>query len=67
MHFIKQGKTALQTLGEKAAKGAGSIVSFSGGVLSEVASTLFDLILIFVLSVYMLLVRASHRRARAAR
>ena len=55
VHFIKQGKTALQTLGEKAAKAAGSIVSFSGGVLSEVASTLFDLILIFVLSVYMLL------------
>ncbi len=55
VHFIKQGKTALQTLGEKAAKGAGSIVSFSGGVLTEVASTLFDLILIFVLSVYMLL------------
>ena len=55
VHFIKQGKTALQTLGDKAAKGAGSIVSFSGGVLTEVASTLFDLILIFVLSVYMLL------------
>ena len=55
VHFIKQGKTALQTLGEKATKGAGSIVSFSGGVLTEVASTLFDLVLIFVLSVYMLL------------
>ena len=55
MHFIKQGKTALQTLGDKAAKGASSIISFSGGVLTEVASTLFDLILIFVLSVYMLL------------
>ncbi|HTY96788.1 MAG TPA: AI-2E family transporter [Solirubrobacteraceae bacterium] len=55
VEFIKQGKTALQTLGEKASKAAGSIVSFSGGVLSEVASTLFDLILIFVLSVYMLI------------
>ncbi len=55
VHFIKQGKTALQTLGDKAAKGASSIISFSGGVLTEVASTLFDLILIFVLSVYMLL------------
>ncbi|HTQ67322.1 MAG TPA: AI-2E family transporter [Solirubrobacteraceae bacterium] len=55
VHFIKQGKTALQTLGDKATKGAGSIVSFSGGVLSEVASALFDLVLIFVLSIYMLL------------
>ncbi len=55
VHFIKQGKTALQTLGEKVSKGAGSIVSFSGGVLSEVASALFDLVLIFVLSIYMLL------------
>jgi predicted PurR-regulated permease PerM len=55
VHFIKQGKTALQTFGEKVTKGAGSIISFSGGVLTEVASTLFDLILIFVLSVYMLL------------
>jgi predicted PurR-regulated permease PerM len=55
VHFIKQGKTALQTLGEKATKGAGSIISFSGGVLSEIVSALFDLVLIFVLSVYMLL------------
>ena len=55
VHFIKQGKTALQTLGEKVTKGAGSIVSFSGGVLTEVASALFDLVLIFVLSIYMLL------------
>ncbi len=54
-HFIKQGKTALQTLEDKASKGAGSIVSFSGGVLTEVAGGLFDLVLIFVLSVYMLL------------
>ena len=30
VHFIKQGKTALQTLGEKVTKGAGSIVTFSG-------------------------------------
>ena len=55
VHFIKQGKTALQTFGEKVTKGAGSIVTFSGGVLTEVASALFDLVLIFVLSIYMLL------------
>lgn len=53
--FIKQGKTALQTLQEKIAKSAGSIASFGGGLLTEVASAIFDLILIFVLSVYMLL------------
>ena len=53
--FIKQGKTALQTIQEKIAKSAGSIASFGGGLLSEVASAIFDLILIFVLSVYMLL------------
>jgi predicted PurR-regulated permease PerM len=53
--FIKQGKTALQTIQEKIAKSTGSIASFGGGLLSEVASAIFDLILIFVLSVYMLL------------
>jgi predicted PurR-regulated permease PerM len=55
VHFIKQGKTALQTLGEKVTKGAGSIVTFSGGVLTEIVSALFDLVLVFVLSIYMLL------------
>ncbi len=55
VQFIKQGKTALQTLQEKIAKSAGSIASFGGGLLTEVAGAIFDLILIFVLSVYMLL------------
>ncbi len=55
VQFIKQGKTALQTIQEKVAKSAGSIASFGGGLLSEVARAIFDLILIFVLSVYMLL------------
>jgi len=53
--FIKQGETALQTLGDKVVKGSSSIVSFSGALLSEAASALFDVVLIFVLSVYMLL------------
>ncbi len=53
--FIKQGETALQTLGGKIVKGSSSIVSFGGSLLSEVVSGLFDLVLIFVLSVYMLL------------
>ena len=53
--FIKQGKTALQTFQDKVAKSAGSLASFGGALLSEVASAIFDLVLIFVLSVYMLL------------
>jgi putative heme transporter len=52
--FIKQGKTALQTIQDKVAKSAGSLASFGGGLLSETASAIFDLVLIFVLSVYML-------------
>ncbi len=53
--FIKQGKTALQTIQEKLVKGSSSIVSSAGGVLTEVASASFDFVLVFVLSVYMLL------------
>jgi predicted PurR-regulated permease PerM len=55
VHFIKQGHTALQTLGEKVIKGSSSIVSFGGGLLTEIVTAGFDLILVFVLSVYMLL------------
>ena len=55
VQFIKQGKTALQTLQDKLVKGLSSIVSSAGGVLTEVASAAFDLVLVFVLSVYMLL------------
>jgi predicted PurR-regulated permease PerM len=55
VHFIKQGETALQTLQEKVVKGSSSIVSFGGGLLTEVVSAGFDVLLVFVLSVYMLL------------
>jgi predicted PurR-regulated permease PerM len=55
VHLVKQGKTALQTFQDKLAKSAGSLASFGGGLLTEAASAIFDLILIFVLSVYMLL------------
>jgi putative heme transporter len=55
VHFIKQGETALQTLQEKVVKGSSSIVSFGGGLLTELVSAGFDLLLVFVLSVYMLL------------
>jgi putative heme transporter len=55
VHFIKQGETALQTLQEKVVKGSSSIVSFGGGLLTELVSAGFDVLLVFVLSVYMLL------------
>ena len=55
VQFIKQGETALQTLGEKVVKGSSSIVSFGGGLLTEAVSAGFDVLLVFVLSVYMLL------------
>jgi len=55
VEIIKQGHTALETLGEKVVKGSSSVVSFGGGVLSEGVGAGFDLVLIFVLSVYMLL------------
>ena len=53
--FIKQGETALQTLQDKLVKGSSSIVSSAGDLLTEVASASFDVLLVFVLSVYMLL------------
>jgi putative heme transporter len=53
--FIKQGETALQTLQDKLVKGSSSIVSSAGGLLTEVVSASFDVLLVFVLSVYMLL------------
>ena len=53
--FIKQGETALQTLQDKLVKGSSSIVSSAGGLLSEFVSASFDVLLVFVLSVYMLL------------
>jgi putative heme transporter len=53
--FIKQGETAFQTLGDKLVKGSSTIVAHAGGVLTEVASASFDVLLVFVLSIYMLL------------
>lgn len=53
--FIKQGKTALQTIQDKLTKSSSSIATSAGGLLTEAASAIFDLILIFVLSIYMLL------------
>jgi predicted PurR-regulated permease PerM len=55
VHFIKQGKTALQTFQEKVLKSADKIASSAGGILSKAAGAVFDLVLIFVLSIYMLI------------
>jgi predicted PurR-regulated permease PerM len=55
IEFIQQGKTALQSLGAKIVKGSSSIVSFGGGLLTEIVSAGFDVLVVFVLSVYMLL------------
>jgi predicted PurR-regulated permease PerM len=53
--LVEPGKTALQTFSGKLSKSASQIASFSGGLLTEIAGALVDLVLVFVLSVYMLL------------
>jgi putative heme transporter len=53
--LVKQGKTALQTIQDKVAKSATKLASSGAGILTEAAGAIFDLVLIFVLSVYMLL------------
>jgi predicted PurR-regulated permease PerM len=55
LELTKNGKTALQTIQDKVAKSAGKFASFGGALLTEIASAIFDLVLVFVLSVYMLL------------
>jgi predicted PurR-regulated permease PerM len=55
IELVKQGKTALQTIQDKVAKSASKLASSSASILTEAAGAVFDLVLIFVLSVYMLL------------
>ncbi|MGO9489492.1 MAG: AI-2E family transporter [Solirubrobacteraceae bacterium] len=55
LELVKPGKTALQSIQDKVAKSATKFASFGGALLTEVANAIFDLVLIFVLSVYMLL------------
>jgi predicted PurR-regulated permease PerM len=55
VHLIKQGKTALQSIEEKVAKSSSKLASSAGSLLTEAASAVFDLVLVFVLSVYMLI------------
>jgi predicted PurR-regulated permease PerM len=66
VELVKPGKTALQSIQAKVAKSASKFVSFGGALLTEVANAIFNLVLIFVLSVYMLLygqqIRALVRR-----
>ncbi len=53
--LVGQGKTALQTLQDQVSKSTTELASFGGALLTEVAKALVDLVLVFVLSVYMLL------------
>jgi predicted PurR-regulated permease PerM len=55
VELVKQGKTALQTFQAKVAASAGKLATFGGAIASEAARAIFDLVLVFVLSVYMLL------------
>jgi predicted PurR-regulated permease PerM len=55
VELVKQGKTALQSVEGKVAKSASKLASFGGALATEVANGIFDLVLVFVLSVYMLL------------
>lgn len=50
-----KGKTVLQTIKEQLVKSSGSIASFGASLLTEAAGAIVDLVLIFVISVYMLL------------
>jgi predicted PurR-regulated permease PerM len=52
--LVGQGKTALQTLQDQVSKSTTELASFGGALLTEVAKALVDLVLVFVLSVYML-------------
>ena len=50
----RQGQTALQTLETQIQKRSSDIVSFSQDVLTRIVTTSFDLVLTFVLSIYLL-------------
>lgn len=54
VHIAQQGHSALQTLQKQVLKSSGSILTFSRDVLGQLVTISVDLILTFVLSVYML-------------
>lgn len=54
VHIAQQGHSALQSLQKQVLKSSASILSFSRDVLGQLVTIAVDLILTFVLSVYML-------------
>jgi predicted PurR-regulated permease PerM len=54
VHLTKQGQSALTTLQKDVLKRSGAIVDFSRGLLTQLVTVGFDLVLILVLSIYML-------------
>jgi predicted PurR-regulated permease PerM len=55
VQVAKEGKTALQTLGENVSAGSGELVSFTRDAVKTLVEASLALILIIVISVYMLL------------
>jgi predicted PurR-regulated permease PerM len=55
VQFVDQGRTALQTIGDRLTEGSGDIVAFTRDALTTLVEASLALILIIVLSVYMLL------------
>jgi len=55
VHIVDQGRTALETIGDRLTEGSGDIVKFTRDALTTVVEASLALILIIVLSVYMLL------------
>jgi predicted PurR-regulated permease PerM len=54
VHIVQQGHSALQSIEKRLLKSSGSIVSFSRDLLGKAVTLGVDLLLTFVLSVYML-------------
>jgi predicted PurR-regulated permease PerM len=54
VHLTKQGQSALTTVQKDVLKRSGAIVDFSRGLLTQLVTVGFDLVLILVLSIYML-------------
>lgn len=55
IHIEQQGQTALQSLQKRVLKSSGSIVSFTRDVLGQAVTIGIDIVLTFVLSVYLLI------------
>jgi predicted PurR-regulated permease PerM len=54
VHIVHQGQSALQTIQKQVLKSSGWIVSFTSNLLGKLVTLSVDLILTFVLSVYLL-------------